>query len=90
MKTSKNLSRNSLRFITLLVLSSVSLTSFTAIAQSNSKITNAYKDALTDSVKTEPGEITNNLTILSQIQTSIGINKGEYWLLLLQNILSLI
>jgi hypothetical protein len=43
MKTSKILSRNSLRFITLAVLSSVSFTSVTAIAQPDSKTTNADK-----------------------------------------------
>ena len=75
MKTSKNLSRNSLRFITLLVLSSVSLHSFTAIAQPDPKIINAYKNALTDSMKTESGEITNNLTIIDNPQA----NPNLYW-----------
>ena len=84
MKTSKILSRNSLRFITLAVLSSVSFTSVTAIAQPDSKTTNAdkeeiiinaYKEALTDSIKTEPGEITNNLTIIDNTQA----NPNLYW-----------
>lgn len=72
MKTSKSLSRNSLRFITLLVLSSVSLNSFTAIAQTDpeiidackatlaktkpERIADAYKVALKDSIETEPEE----------------------------------
>ena len=71
-KTSKILSRNSLRFITLLVLSSVSFTSFTAIAQTDpeiidackatlpktkpERIADAYKVALKDSIETEPEE----------------------------------
>jgi len=84
MKTSKILSRNSLRFITLAVLSSVSFTSVTAIAQPDSKTTNAdkeeiiinaYKEALNDSIKTEPGEITNNLTIIDNTQA----NPNLYW-----------
>ena len=75
MKTSKNSSHNSLRFITLLVLSNVSLHSFTAIAQPDPKIINAYKKALTDSIKTEPGEITNNLTIIDNPQS----NPNLYW-----------
>jgi hypothetical protein len=75
MKISKSLSCNSLRLITLLVLSSVSFSSFTVNAQPDSKTTNgdkekiiinaAYKEALTDSIKTEPDEITNNLTIIN-------------------------
>jgi hypothetical protein len=83
MKTSKNSSHNSLRFITLLVLSSVSLHSFTAIAQTDPKtinadkeeIINAYKEALTDSIKTEPDEITNNLKIIDNPQA----NSNFYW-----------
>jgi hypothetical protein len=75
MKTSKSLSRNFLKFITLTVLSSVSLHSFTAIAQPDPKIINAYKNALTDSMKTESGEITNNLTIIDNPQA----NSNLYW-----------
>jgi hypothetical protein len=75
MKTLKILSRNSLRFITLAVLSSVSFTSLSAIAQPDSKIINIYKDALTDSIKTEPSEITNNLTIIDNPE----LNPNLYW-----------
>ena len=66
MKLPKSLNCNSLRFIILLVLGSVSLNSFTAIAQPDPKIVDAYKEALTDSVETELGEIIDNLTIIDE------------------------
>lgn len=75
MKIPKNLSCNSLKFITLLVLSSVSLNSFTVTAQPDPTVINAYKEALTDSIRTEPDEITNNLTIIDNPQA----NSNLYW-----------
>ncbi len=75
MKTPKILSRDSLKFITLLVLSNISLNSFTATAQSDPKLINAYKDALIDSVTTETDEITDNLTIIDSPQA----NPNLYW-----------
>jgi len=75
MKTLKILSRNSLRFITLAVLSSVSFSSLTVTAQADPTVINAYKEALTDSIKTEPDEITNNLTIINNPQA----NSNLYW-----------
>lgn len=86
MKNSKNLSRNPLKFIALVVLSSISLNAFTANAQTDSKvidtckavpikvesdkIAKAYYDALTDSVKTEPDEIKKNLTIINNPESN--------------------